>query len=96
MFCLICDKKLTIGKIMHIGTYGLLEVDIQVHCASCRALYRKKCELEHKINCATIEMKGHLREYRQLKKEKDSFINQLSDLKDKIFDKGIHKINYFI
>ena len=87
MFCLICNKKLTVGKVMHIGDYGLMEVDIQVHCVSCRVLSRKKDELEHQINCSTIEMKGLLREYRQLKTARDSVIQQLLDLEDKMNSK---------
>ena len=87
MFCIICNKKLTVGKRMHIGEYGLMEVEIEVHCLPCKILSRKKHELEQKINCKTIEMRGHLREYRQLKKEKDVFINQLLDLEEKIYNK---------
>ena len=87
MFCIICNKKLTVGKVCHIGDYGLMEVDIQVHCLVCRNLYRKKENLEHKINCATIEMKGHLREYRQLKKSRDVNLQQLIELDSKIDDK---------
>jgi hypothetical protein len=84
MFCLICNQKLVVGKVMYIGDYGLMEVDIQVHCASCRGLSYRKDELEHKINCCSIEMKGHLREYRDLKKSRDMLIQQLLDLEDKI------------
>jgi hypothetical protein len=87
MFCIICNKKLTVGKVMHIGDYGLMEVDIQIHCVACRVLSRKKEELEHKISCATIEMKGHLREYRQLKKSRDVIIEQLIELDSKIDEK---------
>ena len=93
MFCIICNKKLTVGKVMHIGDYGLMEVDIQIHCVSCRVLSRKKDELEHKINCDTIEMKGHLREYRQLKKSRDILIEQLLDLEDKINSKYINGLD---
>jgi hypothetical protein len=90
MFCIICNKKLTVGKVMHIGEYGLIEVDIQIHCVVCRNLSRKKDELEHKINCDTIEMKGHLREYRQLKKSRDVLIQNLLDLEDKINSKRVY------
>jgi cell division protein FtsB len=93
MFCIICNQKLTVGKVMHIGEYGLMEVDIQVHCVFCKVLSRKKDELEHKINCDTIEMKGHLREYRQLKKSRDILIEQLLDLEDKINSKYINGLD---
>ena len=93
MFCIICNKKLTVGKVMHIGEYGLMEVDIQIHCSPCRYLSKKKDELEHKINCETIEMKGHLREYRQLKKSRDITINQLLDLEEKINTKYINGLD---
>lgn len=93
MFCIICNQKLTVGKVMHIGDYGLMEVDIQIHCVFCRVLSRKKDELEHKINCDTIEMKGHLREYRQLKKSRDILIEQLLDLEDKINSKYINGLD---
>jgi len=72
---------------MQVGDYGLTEVDIKTHCSPCNRLFKKQKELQNRIECCSIEMKGHLREYRQLKKNKDAIIQELLDLEYMVFQK---------
>ena len=85
MFCFICDKKLTVGKSMKIGDYGLVEVDIKTHCVPCRKLFEKKNLLQSEIESINIEMKGHLKEYRSLSKNRNELSKDLVELEYKIF-----------
>jgi len=85
MFCFICDKKLTVGKSMKMGDYGMIEVDIKTHCVPCRKLFEKKNLLQNEIENINIEMKGHLKEYRSLSKNRNQLNKDLVELEYKIF-----------
>jgi hypothetical protein len=87
MFCFFCEKKLTVGKSMQVGDYGLLEVDIKTHCVPCRKLFEKKNLLQNEIENINIEMKGHLREYRSLGKNRNELSKELIELEYQIFSK---------
>lgn len=87
MLCFFCDKKLIVGKSMKIGEYGMLEVDIKTHCIPCRKLFEKKNSIFSQIENTNIEMKGHLREYRDLKKQRDKLNELMLDVEYAIFSK---------
>jgi chromosome segregation ATPase len=85
MLCFFCNKKLTVGKSMKIGNYGLYEVDIKTHCIQCRKLFEKKNLLQNDIDNINTEMKGHLKEYRSLSKQRNELNKELVELEYKIF-----------
>jgi len=85
MFCFSCEKKLTVGKRMKIGEYGLLEVDICSRCPKCDRLFEKNKLLQNSVDQISIEMKGHLREYRDLAKKRDKIKAEILNDEYKIF-----------
>ena len=87
MLCFFCDKKLIVGKSMKVGEYGMIEVDIKTHCIPCRKLFEKKNSLLSEIENSNIEMRGHLREYRELLKSRNKLNELLLDVEYMIFSK---------
>lgn len=87
MLCFYCGKKLIVGKSMKMGEYGMLEVEINIYCIPCRKLFEKKNSINNEIENTNIEMKGHLREYRELLKSRNKLNELLLDVEYTIFSK---------
>ena len=85
MFCFSCEKKLIVGKRMKIGEYGLLEVDICSRCPKCDRMFEKTKLLQNDLEQIKIEMKGHLKEYRDLAKKRDKIKAEILNDEFKIF-----------
>lgn len=78
MLCLMCKEPLAVGKVMTMGDYGMAEVEIKTHCPKCNRIFRDNEMRQNVLESIRIEMKGHLREYRQLIKKRDSlFLDQM-------------------
>lgn len=85
MFCFSCEKKLIVGKRMKVGDYGLVEVDICSRCPKCDRIFEKNKLLQNDLEQVKLEMKGHLREYRDLAKKRDLIMQQVLNNEYEIF-----------
>lgn len=92
MFCFSCEKKLIVGKRMKIGEYGLLEVDICSRCPKCDRMFEKSKLLQNDLEQIKVEMKGHLRQYRDLAKKRDKVKEGILNNEYQVF--SIKTMNY--
>jgi hypothetical protein len=81
MLCIICNKRLIVDQYLYKGDYGMTEVEINTHCSKCSSICKRLEVLANYIECIKIEMKGHLWEYRNLKKQREVFYKEMSELK---------------